>query len=220
MILTLILTKKNKGKKMKIIKNLLILTIAIFIAIPNTFANRAVDATSAENFIKDVTNQAIEDIINADITHEEKKNNFEKIFKSALDLKFIARFVLGRNWRTSSKAQQEEFIKTYSEFNIKLWSNRFDEFTGKKFEFVGTKASKSKNQIFVNTQVPMENAEPAKVIWRVKLNKKGEYKIIDIIAEGVSLAMTARNEYASFIKSNPDGVDALIKDLKEKTKNL
>jgi len=205
---------------MKNLRNLLILVVAVVIAIPNAFANSDANATCAENFIKNITDQAINDVINSDGSIDEKKNNFEKIFKSALDLKFIARFVLGRNWRTSTKAQQDEFITTYSEFNIKLWSNRFDEFTGKKFVFKGTKASKSRNQIFVNTEVPMENAEPAKVVWRVKLNKSGEYKIIDIIAEGVSLAMTARNEYASFIKSNPDGVEALIKDLKEKTKKL
>lgn len=206
---------------MKNIKNLLFFTLVILIATPNVYANSVADATCAENFIKDVTSKAINDVINADIPDNQKKHNFEKIFKSALDLEFIAKFVLGRNWRTSSKSQQDEFIKTYSEFNIKLWSNRFDEFTGKKFEFMGTKTSEhNKNQIFVNTQVPMENAEPAKVIWRVKLDKNGEYKIIDIIAEGVSLAMTARNEYASFIKTNPGGVDALINDLKEKTKNL
>jgi len=205
---------------MKNIKNIIIIALAIFMAIPNVYANSTADAIKAENFIKDITNKAINDVINAEVSKEEKNNNFEEIFKSALDLKFIAKFVLGRNWRTASKEQQEEFIKTYSDFNIKFWSNRFDEFTGKKFEFVGTKASKSKSQIFVNTQVPMDNAEPAKVIWRVKLTKSGEYKIIDIIAEGVSLAMTARNEYASFIKTNPEGIDALIKDLKDKTKKL
>jgi len=210
---------------MKNIKNILIIALAMFVAIPNVYAKAptakpSVDAVKAENFIKDITNRAINDVINAKVSETEKKHNFEEIFKSALDLKFISRFVLGRNWRTASKEQQNEFIDTYSDFNIKFWSNRFDEFTGKKFEFVGTKASKSKSQIFVNTQVPMENAEPAKVIWRVKLTKSGEYKIIDIIAEGVSLAMTARNEYASFIKANPDGVNALIKDLKDKTKKL
>ena len=61
----------------------------------------------------------------------------------------------------------------------------------------------------------MEQGEPAKVVWRVK-QSGNNYKIVDIIIENVSLAITARNEYSSFIKNNPGGVDALIKDLQKK----
>jgi len=61
----------------------------------------------------------------------------------------------------------------------------------------------------------MEQGEPAKVVWRVR-EKNGEYKVVDIIIENVSLAITARNEYTAFIKNNPGGVDALIANLKSK----
>ena len=178
-------------------------------------ASAEVNASKAEAFVKDVTAEGIEDIINANIPQAEKDARFSNLFNRALDLDFIGQFVLGRNWRTSTPAQREEFIKVYRQLNVSTWSKRFDEFKGKKFIFQGTSPSNSKGQIFVNSVVPMEQGEPAKVVWRVR-EKNGEYKVVDIIIENVSLAITARNEYTAFIKNNPGGVEALIANLKSK----
>lgn len=176
-----------------------------------------VDAAKAEAFVKEVTAEGIEDIINANIPQAEKDQRFAKLFNRALDLDFIGQFVLGRNWRTATPAQRAEFIKVYRQLNVSTWSKRFDEFKGKEFMFKGTAPSNSAGQIFVNSVVPMEQGEPAKVVWRVR-EKNGQYKVVDIIIENVSLAITARNEYTAFIKNNPGGVDALIANLKTKIK--
>ena len=101
--------------------------------------------------------------------------------------------------------------------NIKTWSKRFDEFKGKSFNFNGTTPSNSKNQIFVDTTVPMPQGAPAKVIWRVK-DTNGNLKVVDIIIENVSLAITARNEYTAYIKKSKNGVADLIADLRQKSK--
>ena len=134
-----------------------------------------------------------------------------------LDLDFIGQFVLGRNWRTATEQQRQEFITVYRDLNIATWSKRFNEFKGKTFVFKGTTPSSSKGQVFVNSEVPMEQGAPAKVLWRVR-EKNGNYKIVDIVIEGVSLAQASRSEYTSFVKNNPGGLDALIKDLNNKLK--
>ncbi len=180
-------------------------------------AQAAVDAAKAEAFVKGVTEDGIENIINANIPQAEKDKRFAKLFNSALDIQFIGQFVLGRYWRTATAEQRQEFIDAYRELNVQTWSKRFDEFKGRNFVFKGTDASNSANQIFVNSTVPMEQGEPAKVVWRVK-QTGNEFKIVDIIIENVSLAITARNEYTAFIKQSPDGVAGLIKNLQEKTK--
>jgi len=179
-------------------------------------ANAAVDAAQAEAFVEKVTREGIEEIINANVSQTVKDQRFEKLFNNALDLNFIGQFVLGRYWRTSTPEQKKGFINAYRELNIKTWSKRFDEFKGKKFVFKGTSPSNSANQIFVNSLVPMDQGEPAKVVWRVK-QTGDKFKIVDIIIENVSLAITARNEYTAYIKSAPGGVDDLIKDLQNKT---
>lgn len=178
-------------------------------------ARADVDGAKAEAFVKNVTTQGIEQIINANVSQAEKDARFAKLFNEALDLDFIGQFVLGRNWRTATPEQRKEFIKVYRQLNVSTWSKRFDEFKGKEFIFSGTSPSSSKGQIFVNSTVPMDQGEPAKVVWRVR-DKNGNMKIVDIIIENVSLAITARNEYAAFIKNNPGGVDALIANLKSK----
>lgn len=184
----------------------------------NAFSAKAdVNANGAEQFVKNVTKDGIENIINANIPQKEKDARFEKLFNNALDLKFIGQFVLGRYWRTATPAQREAFIDAYRELNIQTWSKRFDEFKGRKFIFQGTTPSNSANQVFVNTEVPMDQGAPAKVVWRVK-QTGDNYKIVDIIIENVSLAITARNEYSAYIKKAPNGVDDLIKDLQKKTK--
>lgn len=192
-----------------------VLSVLAALMMFGTAAQAEVDSAAAEKFVKNVTTQGIEEIINANVSQAEKDARFAKLFNQALDLDFIGQFVLGRNWRTATPEQRKEFIQTYRQLNISTWSKRFDEFKGKEFVFQGTTPSNSKGQIFVNSVVPMDQGEPAKVVWRVK-EKSGQYRIVDIIIENVSLAITARNEYTAFIKNNPGGIDALIANLKTK----
>jgi len=180
-------------------------------------ARAGIDNDGAEKFVRNMTNEGIEEIINANVSKAEKQKRFKKLFNDALDLDFIGKYVLGRYWKTATPQQKTEFINTYRELNTKVWSERFDEFKGKQFEFKGTTPSNSAGQVFVNTIVAMDQGEPASVVWRVKQNNN-TFKIVDIIIEKVSLTMANRNEYTAFIKNNNNNVDALIDNLKTKLK--
>lgn len=195
-------------------KNLLTAVVAALLCFASV-ARADVDAAKAEGFIKKTTAEGIEQIINANISQAEKDKRFYALLNNALDLDFIGQFVLGRNWRAATPQQRDQFISVYRDLNIATWSKRFNEFKGKNFVFTGTTPSTSKGQIFVNSVVPMDQGEPAKVLWRVR-EKNGTYKIVDIVIEGVSLAQASRSEYTAFIKNNPGGIDALIANLKEK----
>lgn len=178
-------------------------------------AKADVNAAKAEEFVKNATQEGLVEIINSKASQAERNARFEKLFNSALDLKFIGRFVLGRYWKTASNEQRDRFIDVYRKLNVQTWSKRFDEFKGKEFIFKGTTPSSSSNQIFVNSIVPMDQGQPANVVWRVK-QEGDKFKIVDIIIENVSLAITARNEYSAFIKKSPKGIDGLIADLENK----
>lgn len=180
-------------------------------------ASSKIDADSAEAFIKNTTQKGIEELINSNASENEKQASFTKLFNDDLDLDFIGKFVLGRYWKTATAQQRKEFIDVYRKLSIQTWSARFDEFKGKHFEFNGTENSKSTDQIFVNTQVPMKEGAPAIVKWRVK-ETNGKMKIVDIIIENVSLAQTSRSEYTAFIKNSPNGITGLIANLKSKLK--
>ena len=178
-------------------------------------AEAAIDANKAEAFVKNLTQEGIEQLINSNVSAAEKKARFTKLFNEDLDLDFIGKFVLGRYWRTATPQQRADFIDVYRKLNIQTWSARFDEFKGKHFEFMGTETSKSADQIFVNTQVPMPEGAPASVKWRVK-DTNGRLRIVDIIIENVSLAQTARSEYTGYIQKSNNCIECLIADLKAK----
>ena len=114
-------------------------------------AKADVNAAKAEEFVKNTTQEGLVEIINSNASQAERNARFEKLFNSALDLKFIGRFVLGRYWKTASNEQRDRFIDVYRKLNVQTWSKRFDEFKGKEFIFKGTTPSSSSNQIFVNS---------------------------------------------------------------------
>lgn len=174
-----------------------------------------INKDEAVDMVKALTKEGIEQLVDTSAAAEERNKRFERLFTQNLDLDFIGKYVLGRYWRTANAQQRREFINLYRDFNVKIWSKRFDEFRGKKFVFDGTSPANNPNQIFVNTNVPMKEGKPASVKWRV-YDHDGKLKIIDIIIENVSLAQTARNEYTSFIAKSPDGIDGLLANLRAK----
>lgn len=180
---------------------------------PLAMAN--INKDEAVDMVKTLTKEGIEQLVDTTVSAEEKNQRFERLFTQNLDLDFISKYVLGRYWRTANAQQRREFINLYRDFNVKIWSKRFDEFKGKKFVFDGTSPANNPNQVFVNTSVPMNEGKPASVKWRV-YDHNGKLKIIDIIIENVSLAQTARNEYTSFIAKSPDGIDGLLANLRAK----
>lgn len=188
--------------------------IAIFLGF-SQFAMADINKDKAVDMIKNLTTKGVEELVNSSVSTAEKNQKFEKLFTENLDLEFIGKYVLGRYWRTANAQQRKEFINLYKDFNIKIWSKRFDEFKGKNFIFEGTSPANNPNQIFVNTKVPMNEGKPASVKWRVYDNK-GKLKVVDIIIENVSLAQTSRNEYTSFIAKSPKGIDGLLENLREK----
>lgn len=194
-----------------------ILVVLIFLLGMSCNAKAEIDKNAAVDMVKSLTGQGIEQIVNSNASAEEKTRIFRKLFTENLDLDFIGKYVLGRYWRTANAHQRKEFINLYKDFNVKTWSKRFDEFKGKKFVFEGTSTANNPNQIFVNTKVPMNEGAPVIVKWRV-YDHKNQLKIIDIIIENVSLAQTARNEYASFIAKSPNGIDGLLEHLRSKVK--
>lgn len=210
MTLTWVIWKMSKGSVMKKICMLLMALIGFAHV---SYAD--IDHDNALKMVENLTKEGIEQLINSDVSAEEKSRRFKKLFTENLDLDFIGKYVLGRYWRVATPQQRKEFITLYKDFNVQTWSKRFDEFKGKKFVFEGVSPANNPNQAFVSTKVPMKDGNPVSVKWRV-YDHNGKLKIIDIIIENVSLAQTARNEYTSFIAKSPKKIDGLLENLRKK----
>lgn len=175
---------------------------------------------AAEAFISNVSEQTISNIFSKPIPYNEKEEKFSSIFTESIDLPTLSKFVLGRYWKASSEMEKRDFIKIFSELNIKTWARRFNDYAGLDVKTVGVTPSKTKGQFFVESKIERNSGEaPIIVRWRVMKKAEG-YKIIDIIVEGSSMARTYRNEYRSVIKNSGNGVQGLIDTLKIKVKDI
>lgn len=170
----------------------------------------------AINFVSDLADKVINEVITSDKTPEEKLVLFQNDFQEALDLKSIGQFVLGVYWKKATSDQRAAFLKEFTEFTTKTWTDRFNMYDGEKFSFTGTRDA-GRSQIYVDSSI--SSNPPVNVIWRLR-QKDGTFRIIDIIVEGVSMAMSYRNEYTAFLQKNDGNIDRLINELQTKSKNF
>lgn len=166
-------------------------------------------------FVNTLTDNIITNVLKSTDTQEEKFIRFKTAFEDALDMKSIGQFVLGVYWRTATPDERQAFLNAFIDFTTKTWADRFDLYTGQNITFSGTRPAESKNQIYVHSTI--ENNPPVEVIWRLKQLKSGDYKIIDIIVEGVSMAMSYRNEYSAFLQKNNGQLEKLTQELQYKS---
>lgn len=167
----------------------------------------------AIEFVHELSNQVIEDVLKSNGTPEKKLERFRGAFTEALDLKSIGQFVLGFYWRNATAEQREEFLDAFVDFTTKTWADRFDMYTGQKIVFLGARNA-DQNQLFVDSQI--QDNPPVEVIWRLR-QKDGKYHIIDIIIEGVSMVVSYRNEYGAFLQARQGNLSALTEELQRKS---
>ena len=170
----------------------------------------------AIDFVNKLADNIINDVLTADVSRDEKLNRFRAEFTEALDLKNIGQFVLGIYWRKATPMEKDAFLKAFMDFTTKSWADRFDSYQGQKIVFSGVRNAE-RNQFYVDSTI--QNNPPVEVIWRLK-QKDNTYRIIDIIVEGVSMAMSYRNEYSAFLQTHGGSVQALTDELKNKSDNF
>ena len=134
------------------------------------------------------------------------------ILRQGFDLPLIARFVLGRYWRPATLEQRDSYVDLFSRFVVKSYSRHLGAIAGGSFDVVGAEPI-GKSDYLVTTILHRNSGPPFKAGWRVRLIDD-KYKIIDVIVEGISMAMTQRQEFASVLKR--DGVERLLQILSAK----
>ena len=173
----------------------------------------------ASNFIKALTEDAISMLTVKDISRSERARRFRILMKKNFALKGIAKFVLGRHWRKASEEQKEEYLQLFEDLMVATYADRFERYSGEKLLIKRAEVRGKKDAIVHTTMVKADNAtKPLKVAWRVR-GKGGTFTIIDVMVEGISMIMTQKSEFASFIKQNGGGLDALLMELKKRVQD-
>ena len=134
-----------------------------------------------------------------------------------IDIAPIARFVLGRYWRTATEGQRRAYVAAYSDYILNAYTAKIGGGGAAlgRLDVIRTEAHGTKD-FLVHSVVARAGNKPMRVIWRVR-RRDGRYRIIDLIMEGVSMVQTQRQEFVSMIRASGGDVDKLIAELKQRT---
>ncbi len=189
---------------------LFILFAVVIVIVPTA---RAADG-GPDTFISKIGQEAINSLTAKDLSDKERQNRFRAIFNRAFSPKLIARFALGRYWRRASGTQQKEYVGLFEDFIVQAYATRFKAYNGQTLK-VGKIRDINKRDKIVYSTLNMTDGRKIPVHWRVRGNS--DYKIVDVLVEGVSMAITQRDEFSSIINQRGGKIEGLLAALREKT---
>lgn len=170
-------------------------------------------AQNPSDFIRSLGDEAISELAGKKIDDSDRKERFVNLMDKYFKMDQVARFVLGRYWRSLSDQELAEFADLLQKYLALNYASKFKDFDGEKF-VVGDYTENNKD-IFVNSQVIRPDGPPVKIVWRLR-EFDGNLRIIDVTIEGISMGITQRDEFASVIQNNGGKVQALTDMLKQK----
>jgi phospholipid transport system substrate-binding protein len=159
-----------------------------------------------------MANRGLDFLSSKTLSQDAKRKSFEGLLQDSFDLDTIARFSLGRYWNAASAQEKAEYTKLFRRMVVDVYSNRFSEYKGERFEVRDSRADSEKDAMVTSFIVPPDGQE-IQVDWRVRY-KNGKYQIVDVIVEGVSMSVTQRSEFSSIIQRGGGQVAVLIDHLK------
>ena len=169
-------------------------------------------------FVQSTVNRA-SDILSKNISKEEKINGLKIIAKETVDIDAVGFYSLGQKRKELDNNQKKIYLDLFESYFLKSFSSRLSEYTNPKIEVQGKKIL-NKNYTMVNSLLIATSERPeVKIDWRVYTKNPDSPLIRDLIIEGLSLARTQKEEFASILNSNDKNIDALFKTLREFSQN-
>ena len=136
--------------------------------------------------------------------------DFEKIFVRYADVPIMARYALGADARSASKAQLRSFTKAFQGYISRKYGRRFREFIGGQVTVKS--ARKIKNGYEIKSLVKLQGSAPFDVTFLVS-DKSGKDKFYNMFIEGVNLLLTERTEIGAMLDRRKGDLNKLISDL-------
>ena len=169
-------------------------------------------------FVQSTVNRASQ-ILSENISKKEKIDQLKSIAKETVDIKGVGFYSLGSARKNLNDNQKIQYSKLFEDYFLKSFSSRLAEYTNPEIE-VNNKKVLNQNYTIVNSLLVGTSERPeVKIDWRVYTKDPKNPLIRDLIIEGLSLARTQKEEFASILNSNDGDINALFKTLKEFSQN-
>ncbi len=193
-------------------KKLLVFLIVFFSTTFNSFS------IEPDIFVQSTVNRASK-LLGENISKNKKIEKLKKIAKETVDIRGIGFYTLGKKRKSLNEQEKKRYAELFEGYFLKSFSSRLAEYTNPEID-VQNKEKLNENYTIVNSILKATNERPEiKIDWRIYTKDPENPLIRDLIIEGLSLARTQKEEFASVLNSNDDDIEALFKVLKEFSQN-
>ena len=198
-------------KALRIIATLLVLG---FLA-PLTASAKS---TAAGSGARDVMEQTVIEVVailkDADKNGEQRRSELEQIAYDRFDFRQMSILVLKKSWRRLSKEQKREFVDEFRTYLANDYGSRLDRYGNEDVVVTGER-KEPRGQVTIKTEIRGGENDGALVDYRMQQHKKtGDWLIIDVVIEGISLVANFGDQFREVISSK--GLEGLLEQLKEK----
>ena len=195
---------------MKKIISVIFLSLLIF---KSTLAENY--SSDPKTFVQELVNDAITKLADKNLTKEEKESFIEKLALNNVDINALSLYTLGELRKSSEKNDLLRYQKVFEKYFLKSLTSRLTDYSSNKFEVVSAD-KKSVNYTIVKSKIIESSNQPEiKIDWRIYTKNPDKPLIRDLIVEGLSLARTQKEEFASILSSNNNDINILISKLTE-----
>lgn len=184
------------------------------VAVALTVMPTAHASQAPEQFVTQLADDAFDVLRDESLSEPARLDKFRALLVKGVDLPRVGRFVLGKNWRRASPEQQKEYQSLFSEYVIASYAGRLKEYT--QSEVTVLHAADTDNGEYLVSSIVKQpgNPAPIRVEWRVR-EADGQLRVIDLILEGISMALSQRSEFASLILNNGGDISILLARLRD-----
>ena len=198
---------------MKILKIFFVLFFVFF------QTNLKAYSTDPKGFVFELVSEVIEKLSNKNLNDEEKSKFIETIAVDNVDIKALGFYTLGELRKSASEQDLLRYQTSFEKYFLKSLTSRLSDYSSSKFEIQNFE-KKSSNYTIVNSKItPNDGSPEIKIDWRIYTKDPDKPLIRDLIVEGLSLARTQKEEFASILNSNNNDINILIKKLEEFVNN-
>ena len=193
-------------------KKLFIFLIVFFSLTSNSFS------IEPDIFVQSTVNRASK-LLGENISKDEKIEKLKEIAKETVDIRGIGFYTLGKKRKSLNEQEKKRYAELFEEYFLKSFSSRLAEYTNPEIDVIN-KEKLNQNYTIVNSILKATSERPEiNIDWRIYTKNPDNPLIRDLIIEGLSLARTQKEEFASVLNSNNDDIEALFKVLKEFSQN-
>ena len=194
-------------------KRLFFLIILVFLT--TNIANTLTYNSDPKIFISELVEDALKTLGDKNLAQEEKDKIIKEITKNNVDITALGLYTLGEKRKTLDSNTLEKYQDLFEKYLLKSLTSRLSDYSSQKFEIVGADKKNAKYTI-VHSKISDGSSQPEiKVDWRVYTKDPLKPLIRDLIVEGLSLAKTQKEEFASILNSNNNDINFLLSKLEE-----